>query len=117
MSDASRFWIEPLRDAIGSLRYVQDMAHETMTAASLPRDERRPRALGRKWALGLWSAQVLMIAAAMIAAANHLETIVGTGPVLCVIGLALARATRPLRSRAALVFALSGPTVSGSARC
>lgn len=88
------------------------MAQETSIIASLPRDVKGAKAVGKGWALGLWLAQVVMIVATMIAAAIKLETIVDTGPVLCVIGLALARATRPLRSWAAQLFALSGPTVS-----
>jgi hypothetical protein len=111
-SGASCFWIELLRDAIGWLRYVQSMAQETSIVASLPRDVKGPGARGKRWALGLWSAQVVMTVAAIIAAAIKLETIVGTGPILSVIGLALARATRPLRSWAAQLFALSGPMVS-----
>ena len=116
-SDAGRFCVELLRDAIDSLRYVQRMAQETSIVADLPRNEERPSLFSKRWALGLWLAQIAMIAAAMIAAAIKLETIVGTGPRLSVIGLALARATRPLRSWAAQLFALSGPMVTYFARC
>ena len=88
------------------------MAHETSINAGLPSDVNGAKAVGKGWALGLWLAQAVMITVAMIAAAIRLETIVGTGPVLSVIGLALARATRSLRSWAERLFALSGSLIS-----
>jgi hypothetical protein len=65
----------------------------------------------RKVALGLWTAQVLVAIGMLVAACVEIETIVGTGPVLTVTGLALAIVTRRLNSWEPIAFGLSGPLI------
>jgi hypothetical protein len=63
----------------------------------------------RKLALAFWAAQVLALITALIAALIGVESIVGTGPALSVIGLLLAAVTQRLGSWALIAFGLSGP--------
>jgi hypothetical protein len=88
------------------------MMHESNSAFELLPPNKPAAASGKRWAIGLWTAQVLSIVVAMVAASIEFRSIVVTGPILCVIGLALATATRPLRSWMAQLFALSGPLIS-----
>ena len=62
-------------------------------------------------AIGLWAAQVLTAVAMSIAVWVDVESIVFTGPVLSVVGIALAIFTQRLRSWATLLFSLSGPLI------
>jgi hypothetical protein len=60
-------------------------------------------------AICIWLAYVLAANAMVVASAIQIESIIATGPTLTVTGLILAYATRTLRSRNVLYFALSGP--------
>ena len=64
---------------------------------------------GRKWAIGIWYAQVIASLGAMIAALVNIESIIVTGPLASFLGLALAFIARRLRSRSVLWFGLSAP--------
>lgn len=64
-----------------------------------------------KWALVLWGLQVLVTLIAAAAAAADVESIMGTGPALAVVGVALALVARPLRSWWVLTLSLSAPAI------
>jgi hypothetical protein len=70
-----------------------------------------PRTAREKWAIALAIAQLLVMFVAVIAAWVNVESIIGTGPALSIIGLALAIVSMPCRSWIVLSFALSGPLV------
>jgi hypothetical protein len=65
----------------------------------------------RKFAIALWVAQVLAAVVMFMAAAIKIESIVGTGPALSIIGLLLAIVTRRLNSWESMAFGVSGPLV------
>jgi hypothetical protein len=66
----------------------------------------------RRFAIGLCAAQLLTAFGALCGAIIELESIVGTGPVLTVVGLLTAWVTRHYNSRYLLMFGLSAPAVS-----
>jgi hypothetical protein len=65
----------------------------------------------RTLAIGLWALQLVAAAIAFFACLVDVESIVGTGPALSIVGLLLALATRRLNSWSAVAFGLSGPLV------
>jgi GNAT superfamily N-acetyltransferase len=65
----------------------------------------------QRWAIILWAAQVLAAIAAPLAGLVDIESILVTGPLLSVVGLALAMVARPARSWNVLLYALSAPAV------
>ena len=71
--------------------------------------QRRTR---RNIALTLCVIQIVLAFVLPAAASVQIESILGTGPALSVVGLMLAIAARPLGSRAVTLFALSAPLVS-----
>lgn len=66
---------------------------------------------GRRWAVVLWAAQALVTIAAVLAAVVEIESILGTGPVTSLLGLALALVARPLRSWPVFFYGISAPLV------
>jgi ClpX C4-type zinc finger len=69
------------------------------------------RSLRQKSAIVLLTAQLLVACIAWLAAWYELESIVGTGPLLTIIGLALAIVVRPLGSWTPVLVGLSAPVV------
>lgn len=65
----------------------------------------------KKLALGLWVAQVLATIVMLAGSLIEIETIIGTGPALSIIGLTLAVVTRRLNSWEPIAFGLSGPLI------
>jgi hypothetical protein len=65
----------------------------------------------KRFAIVLWAAQVLAAVTMLIATLVEIESILGIGPTLSIIGLALAAVTRRLNSWESIAFGLSGPLV------
>jgi hypothetical protein len=65
----------------------------------------------RRFAIALWAGQVLAAGIMLIAAAIQIFSILGTGPTLSAIGLALAFTTRRVDSWQPVAFGLSAPVV------
>ncbi len=65
----------------------------------------------RKLAIGLWVAQVLAAVTMLVAALIEIESIIGTGPALSIVGLLLAVVTWRLNSWEPIAFGVSGPLV------
>jgi uncharacterized membrane protein len=65
----------------------------------------------RKLAIALWTAQVLAAVVMFVAAVIEIESIMGTGPALSIIGLMLAAVTWRLNSWEPMAFGVSGPLV------
>jgi hypothetical protein len=76
-----------------------------------PSPPSRVRCTRQRTAKALLSAQLLAAMGAWIANTIETETIVGSGPLLTIVGLAMAITTRPWYSWAALFVGLSAPAV------
>jgi hypothetical protein len=92
------------RDCIAENRFA--VRELPMVSATSQRRSSR-----QKFAIGLLAAQLLTACIAWLIAWFWLETIVGTGPLLTVIGLALALVVRPFGFWMPLLVGLSGPIV------
>jgi hypothetical protein len=101
---------------------MHETVHATSPSPTEFREERDPlrdahlvdarqlkNSTGRKWAIGIWCAQLLATVGAMIAAIIDIESIVFTGPIASLLGLALAFFASRLLLRSVLWFGLSSP--------
>jgi hypothetical protein len=82
------------------------------TASSNPPANQAISSTRQKWAIGLWTAQVLATVTAVAACAAEIHSILFTGPALTLAGLALAVVARPLCSWSVLGYSLSAPLIS-----
>src|SRR3954447_18863230 len=79
---------------------------------AMTRELNEPRIRRRSLAIALFALQLLTAVIAWIVAWHNVESIIVTGPLLALLGLALAVAVRPLCAWAPLLFALSAPAVA-----